>query len=1260
MEYVLILKYVLIILKLWIVSKLFMLKNSLLSLSSTFKLLLLFTFFGLQLPFFSKGQNVIPDFWDGKIYVKLKQNSNFKIPSFSEGRDQLKFNDDFRNFPEIIQLIKQYEISDISRASVNEDPVLNTYYKVKFKKVAEVKLLMSDFDKLPYIELTELIPIMRQFATPNDINPKQWHLPKIDAANAWNLTTGSKEVVVAIVDDAVKITHQDLKDNIWKNPREIPSNGKDDDGNGFIDDINGWDISDNDFNPNPPEKASNSTFTHGTHCAGIAGAATNNGKGIASIGYNIKIMAVKCAPDDHEDRTIPNAYEGVDYAIKAGANVISMSWGGSQSSSFGDNLFNTANKKGIVLVAAAGNDNSSATFYPAGSNHVIGVGATDRYDQKANFSNYGDYIDVMAPGVSIYSTLAGSDQSYGFMDGTSMACPLVAGLAGLMLSYNKSMKPDEVLRCLQQGSVNIDAQNKNFIGKLGSGRINAYNSVFCLPPVRLVRDLAVAEVSQPIFYNCTNVISPVFTLHNIGKERIESTEITYFFDNELPSKKVYSLSLDSTQSTTLNLQPETLSEGPHTLHIICSNPNGKMDLNTINDTSIINFVIMPPPTKLPFKEDFENGFDNNNWSIDNPDNSLTWEIVNAQGNGPGKKSARVHSFEYGNPGQRDGLITPPIDLSNYEDIKLTFRHAYRRFSQDVRDSLIIYVSTDCGSHFDRVFSGGGGNGFATESLLNKDFVPIQIREWCGIDSKQECFEIDLNNYKGDQILIRFEIFNSNGNNIYIDDINITGKYNPQKPIAAFEVSNNKICRGGTVNFKSISKNANGATFEWSFAGGDPSFSNEINPTVKYDSSGTFPVSLKVTTKNGEDFIIQKDILRVISPDSIEFTPKNPSVCKGNLINLKAKNASIYTWEPKNLLNTSAGDSVWANIDQTTTFTITTRNEVGCELISFLTVNVIENYQRIMIQATPSICLGSSGILTAMSGTNHVWSPKSALKETTGSQVTATPSVTTTFTVDYLNDAGCQAQETITIEVERFELKVGSAEVLSCSKKPSKIYAFGAESYKWEPSEGLSSNKDSVVIASPKETTIYTVTGTKGNCSAKKTVKVTPFIIKADFSASTTEVDLSKDPAVQFENLSENAAYIRWSFGDGDLSSLASPSHTYKTVGDFEVMLVASSPGCSDTAKKIIKVFNSAGREEQFYRLFSIHPNPAKNILYINNISNRYSPDRMRIINSLGIEILNKNYSNELNLDSLPSGIYYLEISDKSNFKNRIPFAVIKD
>lgn len=417
------------------------------------------------------AQKVHPDYTDGQLYWKVKPSEQAFLP------DSVLANFQIQAVESPFQRLNPETLE-----GETELAILHRTYRIQFKNYQKVDELTALLNGLGKTELVERVPLARKFYTPNDPQfSSQYNLATINAPLAWDISVGNSNVSVAVVDDAVLTSHQDLAPSIWVNPGEVPGNGIDDDGNGYIDDVNGYDVADNDNNAMPPlVSASSSVYTHGTHCAGIVGAATDNSLGIASIGFGLKIIPVKCNNDATPGPSLPAAYDGVIYAISVLPDVISLSWGGAGSSTTNQTLMDLAYANDIVVVAAAGNSNVVTPMYPASYNHVISVAATDQSDVRASFSNFGPTIDIAAPGVGILSTLAGSNADYGNLSGTSMACPLVAGLCGLMKSYNPAKTVDQIDSCLQATADNIDTQNPTFIGQLGAGRINALNALLCV------------------------------------------------------------------------------------------------------------------------------------------------------------------------------------------------------------------------------------------------------------------------------------------------------------------------------------------------------------------------------------------------------------------------------------------------------------------------------------------------------------------------------------------------------------------------------------------------------------------------------------------------------------------------------------------------------------------------------------------------------------------------------------------------------------
>ena len=396
----------------------------------------------------SFSQTIYSNYVDGTIYLKVQDTSTLQLVSYNYSNVALNLI--FTQYGVNVATIRQpYPDSTISIP-------LTKIYRINFSDSSQVDSLIAHLMLVPEVQYAEKVPLDSVVYTPNDFNNLQWQLTKINAFQAWDVTHGSTSVVIAICDNAIRTTHEDLAANI----------------------TGGFDVADNDNNPNPPSGASNSSpWVHGTHCAGIASAVTNNGVGIASIGFNTKILPIKCSPDTSNGSILTNGFDGVYYAMSQHVDVISMSWGSTGTSISDQAVVTTAYNMGIILLAAAGNSNSNGAFYPADYTNVMAIGATDANDVKSSYSNYGSSIAVMAPGDNIYSTFCGSDNSYGTLSGTSMATPLVAGLAGLVKAIHSNYTPAQIETAIRNGCDNINAENNNYIGQIGSGRINAYKTL---------------------------------------------------------------------------------------------------------------------------------------------------------------------------------------------------------------------------------------------------------------------------------------------------------------------------------------------------------------------------------------------------------------------------------------------------------------------------------------------------------------------------------------------------------------------------------------------------------------------------------------------------------------------------------------------------------------------------------------------------------------------------------------------------------------
>ncbi len=357
-----------------------------------------------------------------------------------------------------------------------QHPRLRRNHLIRFPVDWALEPLQQRYARHPAIEAVEMNRLNRPCAetTPNDPNYReQWNLVLMNMPQAWHLEQGNPAVTVAVVDSGIDIQHPDFRSQLWQNAGEIRGNRIDDDGNGYVDDIHGWDFSDapvlsgnGDWKvrDNEPQDETG----HGTHVSGIIAARPNNGIGIAGIAWNCRLMPVRAGFKFGGGTYFQNddAAAAIVYAADNGAQVINMSWGDTVNAFIIEDAVAYAYARGCVLVAAAGNDGAVGSLYPAGLKTVISVAGIDAERQLYADSNFGATIDVAAPGVEILSTdLNGGYQN---LSGTSMAAAHVSGVAALVLSANPNYTKAEIQATL------ISTAGPLFISSLvGGGLVDA-------------------------------------------------------------------------------------------------------------------------------------------------------------------------------------------------------------------------------------------------------------------------------------------------------------------------------------------------------------------------------------------------------------------------------------------------------------------------------------------------------------------------------------------------------------------------------------------------------------------------------------------------------------------------------------------------------------------------------------------------------------------------------------------------------------------
>ncbi len=457
---------------------------------------------------------------------------------------------------------------------------------------AKVAYELAGLQGVEYAEPLWAYPLA---ATPDDPSFAQQvsALGHMGFTNAWDTTKGEMgTVVIAVVDGGTSWTHNDLVANIWSNPGET-LNGVDDDGNGYVDDVRGWNFgnSTNDPTglPSTPQSGS-----HGTHTAGIACAATNNALQVAGASWNAKLMPINAALAD-ADRVIGWGYPGIKYAAENGADVISLSWGGTGNPSvFEQEIIQFAWEQGVAICAAAGNNSGNADdHFPSAYDHVLSVANVELSDVRAGLSNVGYTVDVSAHGQQILSTIPVN--STGLSSGTSMSTPFVAGACALVKTRWPGYTVDQVMQRVRVTSDNINPVNPEFPGQLGFGRLNASKALTMKTPAIRLTDIQIrdqdgdgvieAGENVAVDLEVTNLLavaqSVSFTL----------TETSQFVTVTNPTRNVATIdSLQSVQLATYNLTIAANAQANHTVNLAL---NFTSTSPSYTDVDRFKFVVQP-------------------------------------------------------------------------------------------------------------------------------------------------------------------------------------------------------------------------------------------------------------------------------------------------------------------------------------------------------------------------------------------------------------------------------------------------------------------------------------------------------------------------------------------------------------------------------------------------------------------------------------------------------------------------------------------
>jgi subtilisin family serine protease len=444
----------------------------------------------------------LPNYRPGEVIVKLKESRAGGIQASSQAAALQKVQ------ASLLRLRDKYGVED--RGAVFKRTREGLRYHV-LKTQRSVLAVCAELNVDPDVGYAQPNYIYHICRTPNDPKfPDQYAHQLIQMEDAWDISTGSRDVVVAVLDTGVDVNHPDLKDNIWVNPNEIPGNGIDDDGNGYVDDVHGWNF-ESDNNHLIPTVTYDETVGHGTWVSGVIAGVGNNDKGVCGVNWQCSIMALRMSLYV----TSAEVAEGLDYAAANGADILNMSFGADEFGPGGDLIvheaIDNAFDQGVLLVSSAGNSNTDRVSYPAAYYNVMAVSATDAEDVKTEYSMFGPWVDIAAPGTDIVTTALGGE--YLYTAGTSFSSPYVAAVAALVLAHRPELTNVELRAILENttdpvyyGQVDPD------YCYIGTGRVNAFTALENAD-VRFPLGEIVAPGQAEVFARDTNSVDVVLFVH---------------------------------------------------------------------------------------------------------------------------------------------------------------------------------------------------------------------------------------------------------------------------------------------------------------------------------------------------------------------------------------------------------------------------------------------------------------------------------------------------------------------------------------------------------------------------------------------------------------------------------------------------------------------------------------------------------------------------------------------------------------------------